>query len=201
MSSRLSRPGACLALTFLFLSAAAPPAHGAAVPTPSQFLGFEVGADRQLADYKQISAYFRALDAASPRVEIENLGPTTLGVDMIMAVISSEENLRNKARLKEIARRLADPRGLSRRQVDALGEEGKTIVLVTCNIHATEIGASQMAMEWAHPLVTARTPRPEALARRRDPAAGAVAQPGRADMVTEWYRKHLGTPYEGGRLP
>ena len=40
-----------------------------AVPvSPSQFLGFTVGADRTLADYRQIAAYFQALDAASPRV-------------------------------------------------------------------------------------------------------------------------------------
>ena len=50
-----------------------------AVPTPSGFLGFEVGADRKLADYRQIASYFKALAAASPRVEIQVLGKTTLG--------------------------------------------------------------------------------------------------------------------------
>ena len=81
---------------------------GAQVPTPSQFLGFEVGADRKLADYRQIVSYFKALAAAAPdRVELETLGKTTLGEDMIMAVISSPENLHNKARYKEIAAKLA----------------------------------------------------------------------------------------------
>jgi hypothetical protein len=61
------------------------------VPTPSEFLKIEVGADRQLADYRQISSYFKALAAASPRLEIEILGKTTLGEEMFMAVISSEE--------------------------------------------------------------------------------------------------------------
>src|SRR5687768_14061828 len=84
-----------LLLTFLLATTAA-----AAPQTPSQFLGFEVGADRKLADYKQISAYFRALDRESPRVVIENLGETTLGEDMIMAVISSEENIRNLDRIR-----------------------------------------------------------------------------------------------------
>jgi hypothetical protein len=61
----------------------------AAVQSPSQFLGFEVGADRKLADYKQIVAYFRALAAASPRVRVETLGKTTLGEDFIMAIHAS----------------------------------------------------------------------------------------------------------------
>src|ERR1043166_9082586 len=72
------------------------------IPTPSEFLGFEVGADRKLADYRQIASYFKALSAAAPdRVELETVGKTTLGEDMIMAVISSPANLRNKARYQE----------------------------------------------------------------------------------------------------
>ena len=49
------------------------------LPTPSEFLGFEVGADRKLADYHQIASYFKALSAASDRVQVEVLGKTTLG--------------------------------------------------------------------------------------------------------------------------
>ena len=115
-------------------------------PTPSQFLGFEVGSDRQLADYRQIASYFKALAASSPRIQVENLGPTTLGNDLLLAAISSEENLKNAKRYQEIARRLADPRGLSAAQIDSLVNEGKVIVLVTCNIHSTEIGASQLEL-------------------------------------------------------
>src|SRR5207245_11185138 len=82
----------------------------AKVPSPSEFLGFEVGADKKLADYRQIAKYFQALKAASPRVAIEVLGKTTLNEDMFMAVISSEQNIKNVKRIREIARRLADPR-------------------------------------------------------------------------------------------
>ena len=170
-------------------------------PTPSQFLKFPVGADRQLADYGQITGYFKALAAASPRVQIESLGPTSQGRDMIMAVISSEANLKNKARYQEIARRLADPRGLSDAQVEALAKEGKAIVLVTCAIHASEIGATQMAMEWAHALATAKDA--ETL-RRLDKVILLLVpslNPDGQVMETEYYRKQLGTKYEGGRLP
>lgn len=170
-------------------------------PTPSQFLKLAVGEDRQLADYGQITAYFKALAAASPRVQVENLGPTTQGRDMIMAVISSEANLRGKARYQDIARKLADPRGLTEAQVDALAAEGKAIVLVTCAIHASEIAATQMAMEWAHALATAKDP--ETL-RRLDKVILLLVpslNPDGQVMETEYYRKHLGTRYEGGRLP
>lgn len=176
-----------------------PAAH---VPTPSEFLGFEVGADRKLADYRQITSYFKALAAAAPdRVELETLGKTTLGEQMFMAVISSSENLHNKARYQEIARKLADPRGLSKDQIDALVKEGKIILLITCNIHSTEIGSSQMAMEWAYKLATAQDPETR---RRLDSAIVLLVpslNPDGETMVTEWYRKYAGTRYEGGPMP
>lgn len=173
----------------------------AQIPTPSAFLKMQVGADRTLADYRQISSYFRALDAASPRVEVKVLGKTVLGEEMIMAVISSEENLRNQERIRAVAKRLADPRGLTDAEADALVREGKAIVLVTCNIHATEIAASQMAMEWAHALATATD---DETRRRLDNVVVLLLpslNPDGQTMVTEWYRKYVGTKYEGGRLP
>jgi hypothetical protein len=171
------------------------------VPTPSEFLGFEVGADRKLADYRQIVSYLKAVAAASDRVEIQVLGKTTLGEEMIMAVISSPDNLRNKEKYKEIARKLADPRGLSKEQIDALASEGKTIFLLTCNIHSDEIGSSQMAMEWAYKLATAQD---EETKRRLSTSIVLLVpslNPDGQIMVTEWYRKYVGTKYEGGRMP
>ncbi len=173
----------------------------AAPPSPSEFLGIKVGADRTLADYRQIVSYLRALDAASPRLEVQTLGKTTLGEDMVMAVISSEENMRNLLAIREVARKLADPRGRSDAELDRLVHDGKAIVLVTCNIHSTEIASSQMAMEWAHALVTANDPETK---RRLDNVVLLLVpslNPDGQIMVTDWYRKNLGTKYEGGRLP
>ena len=186
------------AIAFLVLIAAS---ASAAVQSPSQFLGFEVGADKNLADYKQIVSYFRALATASPRVQIEDLGKTTLGEDFIMAVISSEANMRNLPRLKSIAKQLADPRGLSDQQIDALVREGKSVVIVTCNIHSSEIASSQMAMEWAYALATATDPETK---RRLDNVVLLLVpslNPDGQKMITDYYRKNLGTRYEGGRLP
>src|SRR5262249_1709168 len=180
-------------------SEAKPKASGH-VPTPSEVLGFEVGSDRKLADYRQISAYFKALAAASGRVQFKVLGKTTMGEDMFMAVISSEENLRNQEKYKTIARKLADPRGLSNEQIDALAAEGKTIFLLTCNIHSDEIGSSQMAMEWAYKLATAQDA--ETKLRLNDVIVLLLPSlnPDGQIMITEWHRKYLGTKYEGGTL-
>ncbi len=192
------------ALMSLALAALAVAPAAAAIPairTPSEFLGITVGADRTLADYRQIAAYFRMLDEASPRVVLENLGETTLGEEMIMAIISAEENIADLPRIKEASRRIADPRGLSEAEREALARDGKLVLLVTCNIHSTEIGASQMAMEWAHALASAEDE--ETKRRLREVVLLLVPSlnPDGQIMETEWYRKHVGTRYEGGRMP
>jgi Zinc carboxypeptidase len=181
---------------FLFLVASS-----AFSQTPSTFLKLNIGADRVLADYRQIVSYFRALESASPKLKVETLGKTTLGEEMVMAIISSEQNMKNLPRLREIATRLADPRGLSDDEANRLVAEGKTFVLVTCNIHSTEIASSQMAMEWAHDLITANDPETK---RRLDNVVLLLVpslNPDGQIMVTDWYRKYVGTKYEGGDLP
>ncbi|MBI5170357.1 MAG: hypothetical protein HZA61_12785 [Candidatus Eisenbacteria bacterium] len=173
----------------------------ATIPTPSEYLKLDIGADRVLADYRQIRSYFAELDRLSPRVQMQTLGKSTLGEDMVMAVITSEANMARLPRLKEIAAKLADPRGLSDAQVAALAEEGRAFLLITCNIHATEIGSTQMAMEWAHALASADDAETK---RRLDEVVLLLVpslNPDGQIMETEWYRKYLGTPYEGGREP
>jgi hypothetical protein len=189
--------GALVSLSMVVAAAAG----AAEIPTPSAFLGVAVGADRTLADYRQIAAYFAMLDQASPRVEIEALGKTTLGEEMFMAVISSAENIRNLARIRELSRQVADPRGLAAEQVRAIEREGKLVLLVSCNIHATEIGASQMAMEWAHALATAEDAESERRLQEVVLLLVPSLNPDGQIMETEWYRKQLGSRYEGSRMP
>ncbi|RPI23032.1 MAG: hypothetical protein EHM61_20780, partial [Acidobacteria bacterium] len=145
--------------------------------------------------------YLRKLESLSKRIQIQDLGPSTQGRPIVLAAISSEDNLKNKQKYQEIARKLADPRGLSQAQIDKLVADGKAILLITCNIHASEIGATQMAMEWAHALVTARdqetTSRLENVILLLVPSLNPDGQV----MEVEWYRKYLGTPFEGGRMP
>lgn len=198
MRARTLLPALSLVLATGALAASPAPA---AVPTPAEHLGVAVGADRTLADWGQIVSCFRALDAASDRVEVTSIGTSTRGEEMVLAAISSPENLANLERIREVARRLADPRGLSEAGARALVKEGKAVLLVTCGIHASEIGASQMAMEWAHALATAE----DAETKRRLSEVVLLLVPSLNPdghrMEVDWYRKNLGTRWEGSRMP
>lgn len=170
--------------------------------SPDAFLGFKVGADRQLADYNQIQAYFQKLAQESPRVKVLEIGTSTLKKPIIMAIITSEENMGKIERYKEIAHKLRDPRTLPLEEAKRLAKEGKVIVLVTCSLHATEIAASQMALEFAYKLAVGDTPfDAEKVLDDVIVLLVPTSNPDGQQMVTDWYRKYVGTKYEGGSMP
>ncbi len=174
----------------------------AAQTSPEAFLGHRVGADRKIADYGQIKAYFEKLDTESPKLQLLTIGESTLKKPMIMAVITSEANMGRLDRYKEITRRLKDPRTLSPEDAAKLAGEGKAILLITCSLHADEIAASQMSMEFAYDLVTGKTPF-DADKVLEDVIVLLVptTNPDGHQMECEWYAKNLGTKYEGSNMP
>ncbi len=176
-------------------------AAAAQVPSPEEFLGRKVGEDRFLAPYPKVVEYLDALDAASDRVTVRVAGKSTLGNDMLLVILTSEGNRPHLERYREIARRLANPDALSEREARTLLSEGRTIVLVTGAIHATEVGAVQMSMEFAHEVATTRDP--EMLAWLDDVILLLMPSinPDGQVMVVDWYNRYLGTEYEGGSMP
>ena len=170
--------------------------------TPDEFLGHRVGADRKLADYNQIKAYFQKLDKESGKIKVLTIGQSTLNKPMIMAVITSEDNMAKLDTYRGISKKLRDARGLTPDGARKLAKEGKVIVFITCNLHADEIGSSQMAMEFAYNLVTGKTPfDADKILEDVIVLIAPTINPDGQQMVTDWYRKYVGTKYEGGRMP
>ena len=73
-----------LLLTLLFFSSA----HSG-LKTPSDFFGFQPGADRMLFDYEKLIAYLQLLDESSAQLKLVNIGESPMGRPMYMALISS----------------------------------------------------------------------------------------------------------------
>ncbi|MDT7603584.1 MAG: hypothetical protein QOF61_1581, partial [Acidobacteriota bacterium] len=171
-------------------------------PTPQSVLGFTPGDDRTIADWTQITKYFARLDAASDRVSVQTIGETTLGRPMIVATISAPENIRNLAKYQDIQRRLADPRLVaSEQERERLVREGKTVVVISCSIHSTEIVASQMSMQLAYDLASAQDDETREILQNTILLLVPSANPDGVQIVADWYRKTMGTPYEGTEPP
>jgi len=190
-------------LRSLFCAVALAPAVAFAqatrVPSPSEHLGFTVGADRTLADWGQITGYFQRLAAVSPAVHVDTLGPTTSGQPFIVVAVSTPANIARLAEFRTAQAKLADPRRLTPDEERRLVASQPSVIFISNNIHGSEIGGSQMAMELAYRLATNDT-----LQRYLDREIVLIApsmNPDGQRMITEWYRKNLGTKWEGGPLP
>lgn len=173
----------------------------AAVPAPESHFGHQIGADRTVLDWDKVVSYFRLLEKSSDRLRVEELGKTTAGRPFIVATISAPETLRNLDRYRQIQAKLADPRSTTPAEAEGLIAAGKSIVLITCSIHSTEIASTHTAVEFAYKLLTEDTPRRRAILANTVFLLVPSLNPDGVDIVTGWYRKTLGTPYEGTSPP
>jgi hypothetical protein len=185
----------------VLLLAAARGATGAALESPEQFAGFRVGADRKLVRWDRIVEYMKQAAAASPRVRFEETGKTTNGFPFILVTVSSPETIASLPRYREMQRRLVYSRGLSDGEAQQLMDRQKAIVLITCNIHSTEIGSSQMTLELVHRLATEDTPFIHRILDNVILLLVPSLNPDGQILVTDWYNRNVGTPYEFSPLP
>jgi hypothetical protein len=172
------------------------------LPTPESVLGYRAGADYKIATYDETVGYFQKLDAVSDRMEMMRAGTSTQGRTYWLAAISSAPNLAKIDRYREIARRLAHPAGLSEADARRLASEGKAIVHIDGGLHSSEVAGPQHTMQLAYDL----------LAKADDPEYAHVLDnvilllwptinPDGQQMIAEWYRGNVGTPFEVAPMP
>jgi hypothetical protein len=172
-----------------------------AVPTPASVLGFEPGADRKLPSWRQVVAYFTALDRASPRVSVHTLGTTGLGRPFIAVFLGDSATLAALPKYREIQRKLADPRLQTPGERASLIASGKTIVLVTSSIHSTEVGGILTPMVLAYRLAAGEDAEARSVRANEIVILVPSLNPDGVDIVGDWYRSSLGTAWEGTSPP
>src|SRR5688500_16465543 len=186
--SILSRSAAALTAA-LVLSLPAPLPAQTRITTPKEEFGASFGDDYFLANYRQISAYWRKLARESDRIVVRELGTTTEGRPHLMALVTSPANHRNLARYQEISRRLANAEGLTDAQARELAREGKAVVWIDGGLHATEVLGAQQLGEMVYQMVS-RTD-PETMRFLDDVVTLLVhANPDGNDLVADWYMRN-----------
>jgi len=173
----------------------------AAQPAPEAFFGHRMGADKSTLEWSKVVDYYKQVDAASDRVQVVEIGKSTEGRPLIAAFISAPATLGRLEHYRQIQARLADPRKTSSEEASKLIAEGKTVVLITCSIHATEVASSHTAVEYLHRLATSNDPAIRSILANTIVILMPSINPDGLDLVGAWYRKTLGTPYEGTAPP
>ena len=160
----------------------------AAVISPKEFLGFNVGDDYQVVSYSQTEAYWKKLATQSNRMQLVDIGKTAEGRTHYMAIISSPANIRNLAKYKDIAQKLAHAEGVSEAQAHQLAAEGKAIIWIDGGLHASESVGSQQLIETVYQLLN-RTD-PETTRLLNDSIVLCVeANPDGQELIANWYMR------------
>ena len=186
---------ALLTLSFLIFTSAF-----AQVPTPESVFGFQPGADYKLAKYDQMLEYYEKLSEASPRVKLEEIGKTVLGKPMITLIISSEENISEVEKYRDMSEKLARAR-IDENTAASYIKDGKAIIWIDGGLHATEVAGAQMTPELAYMVATDESEEMKNIRENVIMVLMPVMNPDGLDIVADWYYRNVGTTFETTRPP
>ncbi|MBR4034232.1 MAG: peptidase M14 family protein, partial [Clostridia bacterium] len=125
------------------------------IPSPEEYFGYAPGSDRMMTHWQELLGYYRLLASRSDRMKLVEVGKSTEGNDFILLFISERENLENLERYREISCKMADPRGLSAEEIDALASEGRAVCMQGYGLHSNEVGGPLAAPYILYDLITA----------------------------------------------
>lgn len=192
---------ATLALVAVPVALHAQAAAPGAIPSPEEFFGHAMGADRQLARWDRLVEYYQLLGQASDRIIVEEVGLSTLGNPFLVIYVSSPENLANRDEIQRMNDILSDPRGHSQTEVDRAVENGKVVFLQAYALHSTEVAGSQSAAEVMYHFATRDDEQMEEILDETFSIIVPGMNPDGINIVTDWYDQWVGTEYEAVGLP
>lgn len=153
--------------------------------SPSAFLGYDIGT--QFSRHHQIIDYFKSVAETVPNnVKVEQYGTTNERRALVLAYVSSEENIKN---LETIRENNLKNTGLLE------GEPTNTdvaIVWLSYNVHGNEASSSEAAMLTLYKLLTERKDLLENTVVIIDPGIN----PDGRDRYVNWYNETKSTPYD-----
>ncbi|WP_224489277.1 M14 family metallopeptidase [Robertkochia flava] len=151
------------------------------VQSPSEFLGYELGS--RFSRHHQVISYYEHLEAAAPdRVKLYRYGETYEGRPLMIAYISSPENLSNLDNIRQD--HLNNAKGE--------GSPEKAIVWMSYNVHGNESVSTEASMQTIYELLTSRSALLENTVVIIDPCIN----PDGRDRYVNWYNQFKNTPYQ-----
>ena len=172
----------------------------AQIPHPRETFGHEVGADYKLADYDQMLEYYDKLAESTDRVQMVDIGKSVMGRPIKLFFISSEENMKQLEKWREISEKLSRAE-ITEAEARQMAKDGKAIVWFDGGMHATERAHAQMTSELMWRVASEESEEMQNIRENVITLVVPVINPDGLDIVVDWYRKTLGTPYESSSPP
>jgi hypothetical protein len=178
-----------------------PPAPLGPIPSPEIRFGFRPGSDRHLIRWTPMRTFFKELAARTERLRYEEYATGWGDQPLVLLTISSPANLERLNEYRLIQDQLFDARTFRISDRDALIASGRCVCLITCSIHATEVGPTQFAPELVYELLTRDDDQVRRILDQVILLLVPSLNPGGLELVADWYERTLATPYEGTPPP
>lgn len=154
------------------------------VQSPSEFLGYELGS--QWTPHYRVMDYFRYVAEQSPMAKAEKYGETNEGRELMLAYVSSEQNLR---RLEEIRTNNLKRTGLVDGEPTA---DSTAIVWLSYNVHGNETSSSEAAMKTIYELATGQYTDAKTWLQNTVVIMDPMLNPDGRDRYVHWYKETVG---------
>src|SRR5688500_5611203 len=166
-----------------------------AVPRPDSLLGYPVGfMNTQYAE--QQAALLAIARAAPDRVRVEEFATTTEGRRMRLFVVSSPENIARLDAIRADLDALADPRGKSQAELDALAARTPAVVMLSFSVHGNESPGFEAVMPVLYQLAASEEPATVEMLRRTVVVLNPSSNPDGHERFTVWYNSvNVADPY------
>jgi hypothetical protein len=170
----------------------------ATVPTPAVVLGDIAGARNNLPYSKEVYAYMRLLEKASPRVKVISIGTTEEGREMIAVAVASERLIAGMAENRAKLAKLADPRriGMDDAEAARIAADAAPVYYITGTIHSTESGAPTALMELAYRLAVDESPYVRSIRDNVITLITPIVEVDGRDRMVDLFRWHMAHPGE-----
>jgi hypothetical protein len=140
------------------------------IQSPSAYFGYELGT--YFTRHHQVVDYFKQLEKNAPSsIKVEKYGATNEKRDLIVAYISTPENLKNLEQLKQ--------------NHSNLSNESVAFVWLSYNVHGNESAGTEAAMQTAFELITQRQDWLKSTVVILDPCIN----PDGRDRYVNWYNQ------------
>ena len=125
--------------------------YDADVLTPDDVLGRPLGT--RMASHAEVLTLWRAWAEQSPRVKLESYGRTHEGRELVFGIVTAPALRERLEGIQSAIQRLADPRGLTPAEEDALVAETPAIAWMGYSIHGDETSGVDGGLALAYHLI------------------------------------------------
>ncbi len=159
-----------------------------AVPTPSEFLGYEIGSHH--TRYDKLVEYMNMLATKTDRVKVEKIGETNEHRAHIIVHFANPANLKNIETIRKTHLDLTQGK-LSNAEI----EKQPSIVWLGYNVHGNEASGGEASILTAYYLAACTSPEITKLLDNTVILMEPVLNPDGRDRFVNWVNMHKGTPF------